>query len=837
MINFKEIEEKWRTYWEEINLYKVSDDFKPNQKKFYILDMFPYPSGEGLHVGHPKGYIATDIYSRYKKMSGFNVLHPMGFDAFGLPAEQYALKNKVNPAISTENNIKRFKEQLKNISINYDWSKEINTSDSEFYKWTQWMFKEMYKAGLVYESNEPINWCPSCKTGLANEDLDGNLCERCSTLTEKKPLRQWIIKITDYADRLLEDIEDLDWESHIKELQKNWIGKSQGSEITFEIISKEKNYKNNFNIFTTRADTLFGCTYCVLSPENKLINEFLEKDLIKNKNEVKSYIDLCKTKTDIERSADGKEKTGVVLEGVFAINPVNQKELPVYIADYVLNNYGTGAIMAVPAHDERDYEFAKKYNIEILEVIKSENAYKEGILINSEKFNDMNSEEARKKITDEVQGEIVTKYKLRDWVFARQRYWGEPFPIIFDENKKSFLVADKELPIILPMIENYEPTGTGESPLVNIKDWVEVYGYINQENEFESLSLNENQKKEIDEKKEIILENKIIKKYFRETNTMPGWAGSSWYYLRYIDPKNDNTFCEKSKEEKWSPVDFYVGGAEHATRHLIYARFWHKFLFDKGLVKNKEPFQKLQTVGLIMAEDGRKMSKRYGNTIDPNDIIEKYGADTLRIYEMFMGPFEKSIAWNTNSISGVERFLERVYAFSLICQNKNLENKIENLELEYILNITIKKVGEDIEDFRFNTSVSQMMICLNLLEEESKKGNFLSKENFEKFILILSPFAVHLAEEIWMNIFKKEKSIHLESWPNFDENKIIKTNIEMSLQISGKFRESFQIKNNAQDEEVKEVVKNLEAYKKYILDEKDIKKIIIVKNKIINIVI
>jgi len=826
-LNYSEIEKKWQEYWKENGVNITSNNFENGKPKFYILDMFPYPSGEGLHVGHPKGYIATDVYSRMKKMQGFNVLHPMGWDAFGLPAEQFAIKNKINPNIATEKNVKRYKEQIEMLGLNYDWNREINTTDPKYYKWTEWMFKQMYKAGLAYESFEPINWCPSCKTGLSNEDLDGNACERCGTQVEKKPLRQWVIKITDYADRLLEDLDKLNWEPHIKELQRNWIGKSEGSEIDFEIVDAEKNNlkENKLRIFTTRADTLFGCTFMAIS--FSLAKEWIENGW-QASEEIQNFVSEIE-KEEKARTADFDiaklEKKGVDT-GIKAINPANGEEVPIYIANYILSDYGTGAIMAVPAHDERDYEFAKKYNIEIVEVIRKEDSdlqedlfEGEGILINSGEYDEVNSEEARVKITEKVGGKMVSKYKLKDWVFARQRYWGEPFPIVFDENKKSYVVADKELPVMLPNVENYEPTDTGESPLANIRDWVEVYGFINEEGEFESLDKSDER----------------AKLFFRETNTMPQWAGSSWYYLRYIDPQNDGAFVDKELEKKWSPVDFYVGGAEHATRHLIYARFWHKFLFDKGFVNYDEPFSKLQTVGLIMAEDGKKMSKRYGNVVNPDDVVKEFGADAMRTYEMFMGPFDKSVSWNTNSMAGVSRFLERVYSFAK--DNNFEENVSESKELTRVINETIKKVGEDIEDFKFNTAIAQMMICLNTLEDEVKKGNPVSKKTFEDFVKIISPFAVHISEEIWQDVLNHEDSIHLAIWPNYDETKMKKDEIEISLQISGKFRGTFISKPDVSDEEMLESAKSTEIYRKYVSTESQIKKIIVVKNKLINIVI
>lgn len=815
--NPQEIEKKWQEYWKENETYKI--DTREDKKKFYILDMFPYPSGEGLHVGHPKGYIATDIYSRLMRAKGYNVLHPMGWDAFGLPAEQYALKMKVNPNISTAKNVSRYKEQLEMLGLNYDWSKEINTTDPKFYKWTQWMWKEMYKKGLVVESYDPINWCPSCMTGLANEDLDGNVCERCGSLVEKKPIRQWTIKITEYADRLLEDIDKLNWETHIKELQRNWIGRSEGSEIDFKILNSEENkIKDNLlKVFTTRADTLFGCTFMS-------INHNVAKEWIENgweaaeeiKNFIKELEEEEKVRT-IDFDINKLEKKGIDT-GIKAINPANQKEVPIYIANYILSDYGTGAVMAVPAHDERDRDFALKYNIEILNIEVTD------------------TDEERKTITGAVGGKLVKKYRLKDWTFARQRYWGEPFPVVFATNEngeadysKSYLVADSELPVLLPNVESYEPTGTGESPLANIKEFTDVYGYINEEGEFESVRDEKNNfVKSLGEAKEIASKRNIqkeIKFFRRETNTMPQWAGSSWYYLRYIDPQNENAFCDKDLEKNWSPVDFYVGGAEHATRHLIYARFWHKVMFDLGYVSYDEPFTKLQTVGLIQAEDGRKMSKRWGNVINPDDIVKEFGADSLRVYEMFMGPFDGAVAWSTSSIKGVRRFLDRVW---------NLQEKInENSNNDFIINKTLKKVEADVMDFKFNTAISQMMIALNEVEK-----NGIKKEDYKKFILTLSIFAPHMCEELWKGYFAESDSIVKALMPEIDESKLIEDSITIAVQIGGKLRGTFEAKVDLSDEEIENLFKNTDIYKKYILDaDAEVKKIIVVQNKIVNVVI
>lgn len=778
----KAIEQKWRDQWEKDGIYTT----KEKKEKYYVLDMFPYPSGAGLHVGHPKGYIATDILSRFKRMNGFSVLHPMGWDAFGLPAEQYALKNKIHPRKAVEENIAEFKSQLEHIGLDYDWSREINTTDPQYYKWTQWIFLQMFKDGLAYESNEPINWCPSCLTGLANEDLEDGKCERCGSEIEKKPIRQWVLRITDYADRLLEDLKEVDWPQSIKELQKNWIGKSEGSRITFKVNEKSA------DVFTTRADTLFGVTYLVLAPEHSLVDEL--KNDISNFDEVEEYRRKASKKNEIERTAEGKEKTGVELKGVTAINPVNNEELPVYIADYVMADYGTGAIMAVPAHDERDHAFAEKYNIPVIQVIESDEECFTGLgsLINSGEFNGFSSEEAKKKITEKVGGEVTVSYKLRDWVFARQRYWGEPIPLIHCDTCGVVPVPEEELPVTLPEVEAYEPTGTGESPLAGIDDWVNTTCPVCGE------------------------------KARRETNTMPQWAGSSWYYLRYMDPHNDETLVSQEREEYWSPVDFYVGGAEHATRHLVYARFWHKFLFDKGVVSTKEPFAKLQHVGLIMAEDGRKMSKRYGNVINPDDVIETYGADTLRVYEMFMGPFDQSIAWSTDNMIGSRRFLEKVWRFK-----EKVSEKQDSEEIEIKLNQTIKKVTEDIQTFDFNTAISAMMELANMMEKE----NHISSQSYDIFLRILAPFAPHITEELWSG----EGSIHVAAWPLANISKLETQSVIIPIQVNGKVRAEMKIERNISDDEIKEKAQSIEKVQSWIGDKK-IDNIILIPGRLVNIV-
>ncbi|MDB5225455.1 MAG: leucine--tRNA ligase [Candidatus Adlerbacteria bacterium] len=798
----KEIEGKWQKIWQETGLYKTSDD--PSKEKTYVLDMFPYPSGEGLHVGHPKGYIATDIYSRHMRMRGHNVLHPMGWDAFGLPAENYALKNKVHPRVAVERNIATFKEQLAHIGFDYDWNREINTTDPEYYKWTQWIFLQLYKKGLAYQSHEPINWCPSCMTGLANEDLDGAVCERCGTTVEKKSLPQWVLKITAYADRMLEDLDALQWPEHIKEAQRNWIGRSEGSEIEFAIAGHQEKIK----VFTTRADTLFGATYMVLAPEHPLIFG-LEKN-IENQDEVAAYINQASQKTEIERSAEGREKTGVELKGIKAINPANQEEIPVYVADYVLWGYGTGAIMAVPAHDERDFVFAndEKRNIEIREVIKpgeplNDEFYKRigidkrcyigpGILINSGEFDGLATEEAKKKITEFVGGKLVTNYKLKDWVFSRQRYWGEPIPIIHCEKDGAVAVPEDQLPVLLPEVESYQPSGTGESPLANIAEWVNT-----------TCPACGGPAK-------------------RETNTMPQWAGSSWYYLRFMDPHNNAALVDPAKEKYWAPVDVYVGG-DHAVRHLIYARFWHKFLYDIGTVSTIEPFARLEFLGFILAEDGRKMSKRYGNVINPDDVVAEYGADAFRIYEMFMGPFENTIAWNTKNLVGSRRFVERIWKLADSVQ----ETDVEALETE--LHKTIAKVGEDIESFKFNTAVSSMMIFLNAAEAAKAIG----KVQWATLLRLLAPFAPHISEELWATA-GNSGSVHTASWPVADQNKLVATSATIAVQVNGKVRGTVHLAVNASEEEALSAGR---AVAGKWLEGKEEKKALYVPGRIINFVV
>lgn len=1001
----KEIEARWKKYWEENNIYRTGEDKK--KTKFYILDMFPYPSGAGLHVGHPKGFIATDIFARMKKMQGFNVLHPMGWDAFGLPAENYALKNKLHPKISTDKNVTTFKEQLGKLGFSYDWEREINTTDPEFYKWSQWIFLKMLEKGLAFESYEPIIWCPSCKTGLANEDLENGRCERCDSEIEMKPMRQWVLRITDYAERLLNDLDKLpDWEDSIKEMQRNWIGRSEGALVKFQIgVEKEEkpkeqtektillihgwncNSKDNwydwfkqtmeergyrvlvpdlpdpcepdldkwlsalkdlkkelrgevtivghslgcptaclfidrekikakklvlvapasqrnqsreklndlginndqldliekfhlakigfsrvreqtgsivqlystndmyispeakedyeelggeirifedkghFNarcgitefpeiidiveeektgieIFTTRPDTLFGATYFVLAPEHPFVERF--KGNIKNYSAVAEYVALAKKKSAIDRGDQTKEKTGVCLEGIFVQNPVNQEHLPVYIADYVLATYGTGAIMAVPAHDERDFAFAKKYELKIRTVVRSEESETgkvftgTGTSVNSGFLDGLETAAAKEKMIDWLKennlGGKSINYKLQDWVFSRQRYWGEPIPVIHCDCCGVVPVPERDLPVLLPEVESYEPSGTGESPLAKIDDWVNTVC------------------------------PKCGGKAKRETNTMPQWAGSSWYYLRFIDPHNDEALVDLAKDKYWSPVDFYVGGAEHATRHLIYARFWHKFLFDIGAVNFSEPFTRLQHVGLILAEDGRKMSKRWGNVINPDSIVEAFGADAMRVYEMFMGPFSQSVAWSTKGLLGTRKFLERVWKLAEKCQVE------DNPALDNILHKTIKKVSLDIEAFKLNTAVSAMMILSNKMEEAGSVG----LKQYRLFLTILAPFAPHLCEEIWFELgggaHGQMKSVYLEAWPKFDEKLIVDEVVSLVVQVNGKLRETLEVAADISEEEAKELALASPKVLKWV-EGKEVVKVVFVKGKLLNVVV
>lgn len=938
------VEKEAQKKWEADKSYQTNP--ASGKPKKYVLDMFPYPSGKGLHVGHPKGYIATDIYSRFSRMKGFEVLHPMGWDAFGLPAENYALKNKVHPRVAVEKNVAHFKAQLEHIGFDYDWSREISTTDPAFYKWTQWIFLKMYEKGLAFQSNEPINWCPSCMTGLANEDLDGTVCERCGTEVEKKALPQWVLKITEYADRLLADLDTLNWPEHIKEAQRNWIGRSEGAYLDFPIAGSEENVR----VFTTRPDTLFGATFLVLAPEHPLIAALGAS--LKNADEVTAYQAQAKAKTEIERTDATKEKTGVKLDGILAINPATKEEIPLYIADYVIGSYGTGAIMAVPAHDERDFAFAKKYELPVRQVIVPDNldqknppregkkdterhvvhvilrntvqktvlvaflkdeswgdqkpvnfiiggieegesaetaalreigeetgytdvrfveeiplqidarfyqaqkdvnrlvhvrtlvfdlvsdaqtevaeeekalheftwipesevariltipddclswrylseggfAYTQpGPLINSGEFNGMSFDEAKKKITEFAGGEVATTYKIKDWVFSRQRYWGEPIPIIHCEKDGAVAVPLKDLPVLLPEVDSYEPSGTGESPLANITEWVNT-----------TCPTCGGPGK-------------------RETNTMPQWAGSSWYYLRFMDPANTEALVSKEAEQYFAPVDVYVGG-DHAVRHLIYARFWHKFLYDIGAVSTLEPFKRLEFLGFILAEDGRKMSKRYGNVINPDDVVKEYGADAFRVYEMFMGPFEGTTAWNTASIAGTARFIERVW------RAEDLVVEEPSRALEGVLHQTIQKVGDDVEAFKFNTAVSQMMIFMNALETEGTIG----KEQWKAFLRVLAPFAPHITEKLWENA-GGEGSVHQAVWPVADPNHLMISRAVI-VQVNGKKRGEIELGADASEEEAVLAALALPGVAA-ALEGKEVLRRVYVPGKILNVVV
>ncbi|HPO28632.1 MAG TPA: leucine--tRNA ligase [Caldisericia bacterium] len=797
--DFKKIEGKWQIIWEKESLYEVKED--NSKKKFYILDMFPYPSAEGLHVGHPEGYTASDIIARKRMMEGLNVLHPMGWDAFGLPTENYALKMKIHPKIATANNINNFKRQIKRFGFSYDWSREINTSDPSYYKWTQWIFLKMYENGLAYEADIPINWCPSCKTGLANEEVIQGICERCGTKIERRNMRQWMLKITAYADRLLEDLDLLDWPEKIVTMQKNWIGRSEGVEIDFKIKDTNKTIK----VFTTRPDTIFGATYLVLAPEHPILSELLTGTERENLDE---YINRIKSRSDLERTSLIKEKEGI-FTNLFAINPANGQVLPIYVADYVLLTYGTGAIMAVPAHDQRDFEFAVKYNLPVVQVIKPDSvgnslneAYEgEGIMINSSQFNNTNSIEARKAITDYLEkmgvGKKVVKYKLRDWVFSRQRFWGEPIPIVHCEKCGAVPLPYDELPLTLPDVPYYETSGTGESPLALIEDWVNVNC------------------------------PKCGGKAKRETNTMPQWAGSCWYYIRYVDPKNDSELANKDKINYWLPVDLYIGGAEHAVLHLLYARFWHKFLFDIGEVNTPEPFIKLRNQGLVLAEDGRKMSKSLGNVINPDDVIDKYGADVIRMYEMFMGPFDQDTMWSTEGVEGIRRFINKVW--SLFDETEINEESPDDDTLR-IMHKTIKKVSIDIENFSFNTAISSLMIYVNNLLKLSKRP----KVTLENLTLLLAPFAPHMSEELW-SFLGHSSSIFKEKWPEYIDELSKDKILEVPIQVNGKLRSKLFVSKEITEEEIKNLALIDDKVKSYT-EGKNIKKVIYVKNKLLNIV-
>ena len=804
--NHRVIEKKWQKYWDENKTFKTLDDH--TKEKFYALDMFPYPSGAGLHVGHPEGYTATDILSRYKRANGYNVLHPMGWDAFGLPAEQYALDTGNDPRDFTKTNIDTFRRQIKELGFSYDWDREVNTTDPNYYKWTQWIFKKLYEKGLAYVDEVPVNWCPALGTVLSNEEVIDGKSERGGHPVERRPMRQWVLKITDYAEKLLADLDILDWPESLKAMQRNWIGKSVGAEIDFKIEGTDK----VFTVFTTRADTVFGVSYCVLAPEHKLVEEIVTEG---QRAAVEEYLDIVKRKSDLERTDLNKDKTGV-FTGAYAINPVNGEKVELWIADYVLASYGTGAVMAVPAHDERDYEFATKFNLPIKAVIEENGEvvvpfFGDGKHINSDFINGLNNEEAIAKVIEFLEenkvGRSKVTYKLRDWLFSRQRYWGEPIPIIHWEDGTMTTVPDSELPLLLPETDNIKPSGTGESPLANIEEWLNV------------------------------VDPETGKKGKRETNTMPQWAGSCWYYLRYIDPHNDEMFADPEKLKYWLPVDVYIGGAEHAVLHLLYARFWHKVLYDLGLVPSREPFQKLFNQGMILAEgkDGRpeKMSKSKGNVVNPDDIIVSHGADTLRVYEMFMGPLDASIAWSENGLDGSRRFLDRVYRLFVDEETGKVNDKVQdkdNEELEVSYNFTVKKVSEDIEILGFNTAISQLMVFVN----DCYKAEYIPRKYALGFIQLLAPFAPHLAEEMW-EIYGNTESISYVPWPVFDESKLVSDTVEIVVQLMGKVKTKLDVKKDLTPAELEQIVLANEEVKE-LIEGKQVMKVIVVPGRLVNIV-
>ncbi|WYP25597.1 leucine--tRNA ligase [Alkalihalobacillus sp. FSL W8-0930] len=798
------IEPKWQAHWEENKTFKTNT--KSDKPKYYALDMFPYPSGAGLHVGHPEGMTATDILSRMKRMQGYEVMHPMGWDAFGLPAEQYAIDTGNAPAAFTQLNINTFRRQIKELGFSYDWDREVDTTDPNYYKWTQWIFIKLYEKGLAYVDEVAVNWCPALGTVLANEEIVDGVSERGGHPVERRPMRQWVLRITKYADRLLEDLDDLDWPENLKDMQRNWIGRSEGAEVDFAI----DGFDDVISVFTTRPDTLFGATYMVLAPEHKLVSTITTAD---QKDEIEAYQKKVATKSDLERTELSKEKSGA-FTGAYAINPINGEKIPVWIADYVLVSYGTGAIMAVPAHDERDFEFATAFSLPIREVVAGGNidteAYTgDGEHVNSDFLDGLGKEEAiQKAIAWLEEKEVGTKkvtYRLRDWLFSRQRYWGEPIPIIHWEDGTSTTVPEDQLPLVLPEMEEIKPSGAGESPLANATEWLEV------------------------------TDPNTGMKGRRETNTMPQWAGSCWYYLRYLDPDNSEALADPEILKEWLPVDMYIGGQEHAVLHLLYARFWHKFLYDIGAVPTKEPFQRLYNQGMILGENNEKMSKSKGNVVNPDDVIKSHGADTLRLYEMFMGPLDGTIAWSTNGLDGSRRFLERIWRLFIEEVSGDLSPVIREAEgsetLTRVYHQTIKKVTEDFTELRFNVGISQMMVYIN----EAYKQEVLPKDQMEGFVKILSPIAPHLAEELWSKLGHTD-TITYEAWPTFDESKLVENEIEIVVQVNGKLKTKLVIPADATREQMEELARADETVEQAIAD-KQVRKVIAVPGKLVNIVV
>ena len=795
------IEKKWQKIWQDEKAFAATDDY--TKPKYYALVEFPYPSGQGLHVGHPRPYTALDIVARKRRMQGYNVLYPMGWDAFGLPTENYAIKNHIHPKIVTKNNVHHFKDQLQSLGYSFDWDREINTTDPEYYHWTQWIFLKLFKAGLAYKKEMPINWCTSCKVGLANEEVVNGVCERCGSPVVRKVKSEWMLKITEYADKLIDGLDGVDYIERVKTSQKNWIGRSHGAEVDFSLKDKPE----KLTIYTTRPDTLFGVTYMVLSPEHPYIDQY--KDEIKNWDEVCAYREMAARKSDFERSELAKDKTGVMIDGLSAVNPVNGKEIPIWISDYVLMSYGTGAIMAVPAHDERDWEFAKKFNMPIIEVVAGGDVQNEvytdvaeGTLVNSGFLNGLSVAEAKKKILEWLEenhvGKAKTNYKLRDWVFSRQRYWGEPIPMVYCEKCGYVPIDEKDLPLRLPMVESYEPTDNGESPLAKMTDWINTTCPC------------------------------CGGKAKRETDTMPQWAGSSWYYLRYMDPHNKNAIASKEALNYWSPVDWYNGGMEHTTLHLLYSRFWHKFLYDIGVVPTPEPYAKRTSHGMILGENGEKMSKSRGNVVNPDEIVDEYGADTMRLYEMFIGDFEKAAPWSKASIRGCRRFVERYWNL----QSVLIDGDKIRPELEGAFNKAIKKVGEDIENIKFNTAIATLMALINDISNVKS----INKEELRIFSILLNPFAPHVTEEVY-EACKLGNGILAEAeWPEYDESKCVDESVEIVVQVNGKIKAKLNIPVDADKDAVLDLAKNDENVKKSIDGMKIIKEIVVPK-KLVNLVV